>query len=153
MIIRLALSDDVPVVAEIAQAAFEQYIAPIGRKPAPMLADYSRDVAAGHVHVIDVDGVIAGYATCYPKAGFMHLESVAVHPAFVGQGLGRRLVSHVERVAFDAGLRGVDLYTNAKMSGNLTLYPHLKYIEVDRRHENGFDRVYFRKDFQDDNRS
>jgi hypothetical protein len=32
------------------------------------------------------------------------------------------------------------------MTDNLSLYPHLGYAEVDRRTEDGFNRVYFEKD-------
>jgi len=31
------------------------------------------------------------------------------------------------------------------MTENLSIYPHLGYIEVDRREEDGFSRVYFEK--------
>ena len=37
------------------------------------------------------------------------------------------------------------LYTNARMTENLSLYPHLGYVEVERREEDGFDRVFFEK--------
>jgi len=73
------------------------------------------------------------------------LESVAVDPAHQGRGIGRSLIEHAERVAGDQGLGAVDLYTNALMTENLRLYPSLGYEVVDRRREDGFDRVYFRK--------
>ena len=43
------------------------------------------------------------------------------------------------------GLARVTLYTNARMHENLVLYPRLGYVEIDRRREDGFDRVYFEK--------
>jgi len=39
----------------------------------------------------------------------------------------------------------VHLYTNEKMTDNLSIYPRLGYVEVARRHEDGFDRVFFEK--------
>lgn len=33
------------------------------------------------------------------------------------------------------------LYTNEKMTENLSIYPKLGYVEVGRRTENGFNRV------------
>jgi hypothetical protein len=37
------------------------------------------------------------------------------------------------------------LYTNEKMTDNLSIYRKLGYVEVARRTENGFNRVYFEK--------
>jgi hypothetical protein len=39
----------------------------------------------------------------------------------------------------------VSLYTNAHMTENLSLYLALGYVEVGRRREHGFDRVYYEK--------
>lgn len=39
----------------------------------------------------------------------------------------------------------MELYTNAKMTENLTLYARLGWRETDRRTEQGFERVYFEK--------
>ena len=48
-------------------------------------------------------------------------------------------------MARQRGLKAVHLYTNEKMTENLSLYPRLGYIEVARRMEDGFSRVYFEK--------
>ena len=37
------------------------------------------------------------------------------------------------------------LYTNEKMIDNLSIYPKLGYVEVARRTESGFNRVYFER--------
>jgi hypothetical protein len=42
-------------------------------------------------------------------------------------------------------MNAVHLYTNEKMTDNLSIYPKLGYVEVARRTENGFNRVYFEK--------
>ena len=70
---------------------------------------------------------------------------MALHPDYQGKGLAVRLMKHVEEHARRRGLCAVELYTNVKMTENLTLYPHLGYQEIDRRTEDGFDRVFFRK--------
>lgn len=41
------------------------------------------------------------------------------------------------------GLSEVRLYTNVKMTENLSYYPRRGYREVERRTENGFERVYY----------
>lgn len=148
MIIRRALPGDLDAIRACARAAFGGYAARIGRKPAPMGVDFAAAIAAGHLHVaIDETATsLCGYVFCYPSRMSMHLDTVAVDPARQGKGIGQRLIAHVEERARRAGLGAVELYTNAKMTENLTLYPRLGYVETGRRIEDGFDRVYFRKD-------
>ncbi len=69
----------------------------------------------------------------------------ALFPRFQGLGLGMQLIDFVEQQARGGGYGSIELYTNAKMTENLGLYPRLGYVEFDRRHEAGFDRVYFQK--------
>lgn len=75
----------------------------------------------------------------------MHLENVAVAPECQGHGLGKRLIGHCEQTARALGCAAVELYTNEKMTENLSLYPAMGYVETGRRREDGFNRVYFRK--------
>ncbi|WP_444852376.1 hypothetical protein [Streptomyces sp. NPDC000229] len=51
MTIRRATADDVLRVKAVTEAAYQHYIARIGRVPAPMAADHAADVAAGHLEV------------------------------------------------------------------------------------------------------
>jgi hypothetical protein len=62
-----------------------------------------------------------------------------------GQGSDKSLIQFCEAQAVHLGLGSVHLYTNAKMTENLSIYPRLGYIEVSRHSEDGFDRVYFEK--------
>ena len=39
----------------------------------------------------------------------------------------------------------VYLYTHEKMTENLALYSKIGYTEYDRRHQEGFSRIYMRK--------
>ena len=47
--------------------------------------------------------------------------------------------------AGEGSIPRMDLYTNAAMRENLSLYPRLGWVETDRRTEDGFERVYFEK--------
>ncbi|MDT1063563.1 GNAT family N-acetyltransferase [Paracoccus sp. CPCC 101403] len=144
--IRPALPADEAAIRACAHAAYGQYVTAIGRKPAPMEADFPAQIAAGHVHVAkDATGALLGYVVFFPEAGHMHLEAVAVTPAATGKGVGRQLIRHCEEAARRAGLGAVHLYTNQKMTANLSMYPHLGFVEVDRRSEDGFDRVFYEK--------
>jgi len=133
-------------IERCARAAYRKYVARIGREPAPMVADFASQIAAGEVWVAVDAGGLGGYVVCYSRADHMHLENVAVSPERQGHGIGRALIAHVEEMAREQGLAAVELYTNAKMTGNLRLYPYLDYRETGRRSEDGFARVFFRKE-------
>ncbi len=147
MDIRPARQADVAALQACAESAYSIYVERIGRKPAPMIADFTTQIADGLVHVAaDPDDRVAGFVVFYPRDNSMHLENIAIDPAHQGTGLGRALVAFVEDRARAVGLPSVDLYTNVKMTENQKLYPRLGYLEVDRRSEDGFERIYFRKD-------
>lgn len=110
-----------------------------------MNAPLDAQISAGQILVVEDKRTLIGYVVFYAEGGDMHLEAVAILPTFRGQGLGKLLINEVEAAARTAGLNAVNLYTNAAMTANLKLYPHLGYSETDRRQENGFDRVYYRK--------
>jgi ribosomal protein S18 acetylase RimI-like enzyme len=143
--IRRASAGDAAAAAGITRAAYEPYVERIGREPAPMAADFDALIGAGDVWVAADGDRVVGVLVLRLKDTALLLESVAVDPAHQRRGIGRSLIGHAERVARDAGLGAVDLYTNARMTENLRLYPSLGYEVVDRRREDGFDRVYFRK--------
>ncbi len=145
MEIRAATPDDVAAVRACAEAAYEIYVEAIGQKPAPMVADFAAAQAAGHLHVAADKRGLAGFVVFFQRDDHIHLENIAVHPSCQGERVGQSLVKFVERQAFSQGLYRVELYTNEKMTGNLTWYPKLGYEEIGRWNEDGFDRVFFRK--------
>ncbi len=145
MHIRPATLKDVAAVRRCAQGAYEIYVAAIGKKPAPMVADFGAAQAHGHLYVAEMDQEVAGFVVFYSRDDHMHLENVAVSPAHQGKRIGGRLIEFVEQETRKRGLDTVELYTNVKMTGNLTLYPALGYEEIGRWSEDGFDRVFYRK--------
>lgn len=143
--VRTAMADDLEDVRSCAQAAYSKYIERMDRKPAPMLADFASQIALGHVYVASCGTSFAGYVVFYDERDHVHLENVAVVPAQSGKGIGRKLMEFVEQSARENGLNAVELYTNEAMTENLAMYPKLGYIETDRKQQDGFDRVFFRK--------
>lgn len=141
MMPRRALAADCATVKAVIDAAFAPYAPLIGRNPAPMQADCAALIAAGAVWLCTDQAVMA----CAPCADSMELDILAVSPAAQGQGLGARLVAQCESLARQMGLPAVTLHTNAAMTGALRLYPKLGYTETDRRVDQGFQRVFFRK--------
>jgi ribosomal protein S18 acetylase RimI-like enzyme len=144
-VIRQANPADLVQIKVCAEAAYTCYIERIGKQPAPMVADFAAAIEAGTLYVIETEAQICGFVVFYACNDYLHLENVAVDPRFQGLGLGMQLIEFVEQQARCAGYGSVELYTNAKMTENLGLYPRLGYEEFDRRREDGFDRVYLRK--------
>lgn len=144
--IRPAVEADVPVLRQIAVAAYEQYVPLIGRAPAPMTADYAAAVQAGRAWVAaGADGAALGLIVLIPQPGFLLLENVAATPAAQGRGTGACLLAFAEEQARALRLAGIRLYTNEAMTANLAYYPRHGYTETHRAQEDGFRRVFFRK--------
>lgn len=141
--IRQARPEDSASIAACAVAAYQGYVERIGRKPAPMVADFAGHIAAGEVYVLDGCDGLWGFIVMRAAADHLFIENVAVRPERQGQGDGRRLVAFAEATARQQGLPAIRLYTNVKMTENLPFYESLGFVEVERRHEDGFDRIYF----------
>jgi GNAT superfamily N-acetyltransferase len=144
--IRQAKAGDEPEIGDCAERAYARYVPLIGRKPAPMVADFAAQIAAGHVYVAtDDQDALQGFIVFCAEEGHILLENVAVLPRAAGRGIGRTLIGFCENAARRRGMNAVRLYTNEKMIDNLSIYPKLGYVEVAHRTENGFNRVYFEK--------
>ncbi|MDK3018464.1 GNAT family N-acetyltransferase [Pseudodonghicola flavimaris] len=143
--IRPARPEDEAAIRLCARAAYRHYVAAIGREPAPMVADFATQIAAGQVHVAETGDALTGFIVFFPRAGQMFLENVAVDPSAAGQGIGKALIGFCEAEARRLKLPAVALYTNEKMVANLTIYPKMGYRETGRRQEDGFHRVFFEK--------
>ncbi|MDB5551488.1 MAG: acetyltransferase [Rhizobium sp.] len=150
--IRKAKTTDEAAVRDCAEGAYTRYVALIGRKPAPMIADFAAQIASDQVYVaVDGNDELQGFIVFFPDDGHMFLENVAVRPEVAGRGVGKSLIQFCEAEAERLGLGGVHLYTNEKMAENLSIYPRLGYQEVGRRSEHGFNRVFFEKHFDRSN--
>jgi ribosomal protein S18 acetylase RimI-like enzyme len=110
-----------------------------------MDADYDAAVGEGRTWVADVDGEIAGLLVLCAESDHLLIENVAVEPARQGAGIGRALLAFAEQQAVARGLPELRLYTHVRMTENRALYARLGYREVERRSENGFERVFMSK--------
>jgi ribosomal protein S18 acetylase RimI-like enzyme len=144
-ILREAVPDDREAVERLVEAAYGLYVERIGKRPAPMDADYAALIDAGLVTVAERGGALAGILVLVPMADHLLVENVAVDPAAQRTGVGRLLMARAEDEARALGLSELRLYTNEKMVENLTWYPRLGYRETERRAESGFARVFFVK--------
>jgi GNAT superfamily N-acetyltransferase len=142
--IRIARTDDVARIREIARAAYARYVPRIGREPAPMVADYDADARAGRIVVVELDRKLIGYLVAWPEDDAFFIENLGIEPQLQGKGWGRRLMNHAAATAADLSLNALRLYTNAAMTENLSMYAHLGFFETHRVTEGGFNRVYMR---------
>jgi ribosomal protein S18 acetylase RimI-like enzyme len=144
--IRKARADEARRIGEIARAAYLKYVPRIGREPAPMGADFAAEIAAGRVVVVEAGDTVAGYMIAWPQADGYFIDSIAVDPAAQGRGFGRQLMDHAEREARRHDRSAITLYTNAAMTENLSLYRHMGFVETHRAVEQGFNRVFMRRE-------
>jgi GNAT superfamily N-acetyltransferase len=126
-------------------AAFEHYIERIGRPPMPMLLDFPAAIGAQQVWVADMDGDVVGVLVIYPTGEGFYIDTVAVSPPLQGTGVGKLLLQFAEREALQRGFDSIYLCTHVKMTENQRLYPKIGYVETERKVDQGFARVFYRK--------
>ena len=145
-IIRNASIQDLDVIREIALNAYEQYVDIVGKKPAPMIANFSEHLENDKVFVVEGgDGhKPIGYAIVVTKNGDYWLENIAVISTKVKKGVGTQLINYVEEYISKRAKR-YQLYTNVKMVQNIDWYRSLGFEETKRYTEDGFERVFFAK--------
>jgi ribosomal protein S18 acetylase RimI-like enzyme len=143
--LRPAQLKDISRITEIVNAAYAPYTARIGKPPGPMLADYSTLIQEGHVTVAEIDKTIIGIIVLVNGKDGPTLDNVAVDPAFQGKGFGKFLIKYAENEMIRLGRKAMYLYTNEKMTENISMYYNLGYVVIERRYENGYSRVYMKK--------
>ncbi len=143
--VRAAKPADQADVVCCVNAAYEAYVAAIGRKPAPMLADYAQLIDDGLVRVAVSGDAVVGVIVMWPEEDHLYVDNVAVLPELQGRGVGAALLRVAEVTARESDRAEIRLYTNAAMTANLDYYPRHGFIETHRAHEAGYNRVYFSK--------
>lgn len=158
--IKPAATKDIPVIQAITHSAYEKYIPRIGKPPAPMNADWPTLLKTHQVSVLvsrssqestpvePEDGKVVGAIVLGLEQGSdsIKVNNLVIDQAFQGKGYGKVLMKFAEDEARERGRRALTLFTNVLMWENLQLYPKMGFVEVDRREEDGYDRVYYRKE-------
>jgi ribosomal protein S18 acetylase RimI-like enzyme len=129
--IRSATPADAASIRSIVRAAYAKWVPALGREPLPMQADYDRAIREHQIDLLYVDGQMVGLIEMIARADHLFIENVAVSPEHQGQGLGRRLLAHAERVALARGYRDIRLLANAVFESNISLYKAVGY-RIDR---------------------
>jgi ribosomal protein S18 acetylase RimI-like enzyme len=136
---------DLGAVERVVHDAYVKYVERVGRRPGPMLDDYSARISEGAVWVIEDGSTIIGVLVLLPKTNYLLLDNVAVAPTHQGLGFGRRLLEFAEAEAMRLGYQEIRLYTHETMIENRRLYAAVGYEETGRGTEAGYERVFMKK--------
>ena len=143
--IRRADGPDADTVRLITAEAYQLYVPRIGREPSPMVTDYGDAVRAGQAWVAEDEGQAVGIVVVELHSDHLLVENIAVRPAAQGGGVGRQLLARAEELAVELGYDEVRLYTHETMTENIAYYPRRGYTETHRGGQDGYRRVFFRK--------
>ncbi|KAF5002418.1 hypothetical protein FGRMN_430 [Fusarium graminum] len=145
-----ANAEDIPAIKAIVTEAYTKYIDRIGKPPAPMTANYHELIASHDVFVLKLsstnDTVGSIVLKDDPSTDSVKVNNLVVDTAAQGCGLGGILMHYAEAFAKSRGRPALSLFTNAMMYENLTLYPKMGFRETERKSEDGYERVYYRKE-------
>jgi ribosomal protein S18 acetylase RimI-like enzyme len=140
---RRATADDLPAIRAVIGAAYARYLTRMDKPPAPMFRDYGPSIEAGTTWV--TGSPITAVLTLYPRDDHMYVENIAVDPSAQGRGLGRALMEFAEQEAARRTLNRMALVTHEVMTENQAIYARLGYVEIERRAEDGYRRIYMEK--------
>ena len=141
--LRRAVAEDLPAIRAVIEAAYARYLTRMDKPPGPLFRDYRPSVEAGTTWV--TGSPITAVLTLYPRDDHLYVENIAVAPSAQGHGLGRALMEFAEQEAARRGLSRMALVTHEAMTENQAIYARLGYVEIERRSEDGYRRIYLEK--------
>jgi ribosomal protein S18 acetylase RimI-like enzyme len=145
-VVEVAKVEDICAIKQMVDAAYSKYIERIGKLPAAMTAEYDKLVETRNVYVLRADGNVVGSVLLSKEEDSIKVSNLVVDPTVQGRGYGRVLMDYAESMARAEGLAAVTLFTNQKMHENIALYRKIGFTETGRNTEDGFARVFFRKE-------
>ena len=111
--IRLANSEDAPVIEAVLSQSFEEYKTHYTdgafQAAVPPLNVILRRMEEGPVWVAEENGEVVGTISVRRKGNTLLLRGLAVLPAERGRAVGKQLLIHVARYAFENGCRRMAL--------------------------------------------
>lgn len=150
-LIERAAAQDTDAIKQMVVSAYSKYVERMGKEPAPMAADYRATIVAQSQDVYVLrqpeNGSVVGSILLSDSENddSVKVNNLVVDPAAQGCGYGRLLMNFAEDLARTRGRTALTLFTNEKMHENLALYVKMGFGEIDRRLEDGYHRVYFRR--------
>lgn len=149
--IEKAIVHDADRIRSLVVCAYSKYVERMGKEPAPMMSDYRAIIQTQSYDVFVLrtnrDGRVLGsiLLSDHEEDDAIEVNNVVIDPTAQGSGYGRQLLNFAEEIARAKGRKALILYTNEKMHENIALYPKLGFVETERKTEDGYHRVYFRR--------
>jgi GNAT superfamily N-acetyltransferase len=133
--IRTARPDELPLLQHLEVAAGVLFkdigMTDIAEHPPPSLEVFEHFRQAGRLWVMaDAGDEVIGFVLVKVVDGAAHIEQVSVHPYHQGQGLGRRLIDHVDSWAAGLGMPALTLSTFRAVPWNGPYYARLEFVEL-----------------------
>ena len=129
--IRQGTTEDAHDIRSLTREAYAKWVPFIGREPLPMSANYQEAIQEHRFDLLFKDEMLVALIETICHDDHLLIENVAVSPALQGEGLGKKLLAHVEQLATSLGYSEIKLYTNKLFTENLLFYERLGY-EVER---------------------
>jgi ribosomal protein S18 acetylase RimI-like enzyme len=143
LVTRKAAQSDVVAVEHCVYSAYQCYLGRMARPPAPLLHDNAELIERGAVLVATIDDEVVGVLVSWLEEDHLHIDNLAVAPAWQGQGIGKALLWEANQIAASAGRDEIRLYTNEEMTENQAYYLDRGFAETHRTVEDGYSRAYY----------
>jgi ribosomal-protein-alanine N-acetyltransferase len=127
MLIRKMMLEDIPVVVELDRIAFSL------PWPERSFRFEVADNPVARCWVAEVDGRVVGMVVAWLLVDEIHIATIATHPDFRRQGIGRKLLSHTLRRAIEDGAQSSFLEVRASNLVAQEMYRQFGYEPTGRR--------------------
>lgn len=127
LLIRKMMLEDIPAVVELDKISFSL------PWPERSFRFEITENSASRCWVAEVDGRVIGMVVGWLLVDEIHIATIATHPDFRRQGIGRKLLSHTLRRAAEEGAQSSFLEVRASNLGAQEMYRQFGYEPTGRR--------------------
>jgi len=127
------------------QQAYSVYIPVLGRKPIPMTLDYDAAIDDYDIWIAEREEKHIGLLMLQHEKAHMLIYSIAVLPEYAGQGVGKQILAHAEKIALANGFNLLRLYTNERMERNLAIYRRFGFVDSHKTIFQGSNVIHLKK--------
>ena len=152
-VVRLAKEEDIPKILEITQTAFKAYIELAGISDVKALNETAQDVLQ------DIKGkmVLVAYLNDEPVGSVRielrennraYLSRFGVDPAYQNDGVGKAMMSIVDLLMEQNGVKQIELHTASQITSLVRFYYGRGYYIESTDKDDGYIRARFLKDYK-----
>jgi ribosomal-protein-alanine N-acetyltransferase len=127
LLIRKMMLEDIPAVVELDRISFSL------PWPERSFRFEIADNPAARCWVVEVDGRVVGMLVGWMLVDEIHIATIATHPDFRRQGIGRKLLSHALRRAMEEGAQSSFLEVRESNLAAQEMYRQFGYEPTGRR--------------------